>query len=123
MSVLDQNGRIYALGFLSWLGPLQLTQPITTFLSQLDVIQCLRNSPNTVVMKMADRAMKNVFYGVNFSIILGTVHSTTTRQASFSHTHKENRLDRRCVHYTQIAAAQQDTVGQKVLEVEFNLKL
>jgi hypothetical protein len=32
MSVLDQNGRILALGFLSWLGPLQVTQPITTFL-------------------------------------------------------------------------------------------
>ena len=33
MSVLDQNGRIQALGFLSWLCPLQVTQPITTFLS------------------------------------------------------------------------------------------
>jgi hypothetical protein len=71
-------------------------------------------------MKMADRAMKNVFYGVNFSIILGTVHSTTTRQASFSHTHKENRLDRRCVHYTQIAAAQQEKIGQKVSKVVFD---
>ena len=32
MSVLDQNGRIPALGFLSWLCPLQVTQPIKTFL-------------------------------------------------------------------------------------------
>ena len=33
MSVLDQNGRIQALGFLSWLCPLQVTHPITTFLT------------------------------------------------------------------------------------------
>ena len=32
MSVLDQNERIQALGFLSWLCLLQVTQPITTFL-------------------------------------------------------------------------------------------
>ena len=34
MSVLDQNGRIQALGFLSWLCPLQVTQPIANFLNQ-----------------------------------------------------------------------------------------
>ena len=48
------------------------------------------------------------------------MHRTTTRQASFSHTHKENRLDRRCVHYTQIAAAQQEKMGQKVSKVVFD---
>ena len=62
----------------------------------------------------------HVFYNINFSIILGTVHCTTTRQASFSHTHKENRLDRRCVHYTQIAAAQQEKMGQNASKVVFD---
>ena len=36
MSVLDQNGRIQAPGFPSWLYPLQVTQPITTFLTTKD---------------------------------------------------------------------------------------
>ena len=59
-------------------------------------------------------------YNINFSNILGTVHCTATRQASFSHKHKENRLDRRCVHYTQIAAAQQEEMGPKVSKVVFD---
>ena len=52
----------------------------------------------------------HVFYNTNY----------TTRQASFSHKHKENRLDRRCVHYTQIAAAQQEKMSQKISKVIFD---
>ena len=39
MSVVDQNGRIQALGFLAWLSPLQVIQPITTFLTLVHASQ------------------------------------------------------------------------------------
>ena len=48
MSVLDQNGKIQALGFLSWLCPLQVTQPITTLLIFKEMFYSLYYSFQTV---------------------------------------------------------------------------
>ena len=55
MSVLDQNGRIQALGFLSWLCPLQVTLHITTFLRHSHFFKSSTGSSDRFGRRVAQR--------------------------------------------------------------------